>query len=197
MKTAISRKIISLGLAVLSFICITSCSGGSEKAPDAVFSGKTSTKNFGDFSVVYPSEWNEVVDIEAESAEYSENFFEATSAFGEDNLCSSFQLTKAAETNKNQLRSLIKQDDIPQIVSQFQQTYGTDVKLESSSFYKIDGKQCLNYELSFEKNDASYIISQTYFIQNRCVYILTVTAVNGIDEENALNIPLSLSFGDD
>ncbi len=197
MKNTKLNKIISLSMIFFTATSLTACSGSYQKAPEAVFSSKTVQKDFGEFSLLYPDDWNETKDLEIESAEYSENVFEANSAFNEENLCSSVQLNKTAETSKTRLKSVIKQEDVSQIVAQFQQTYGTDVKLDSSSLYKIDGKQCLNYELSFVKNDVSYFVSQTYFIQNGSVYILTVTAVNGIDKENAFNIPLSLKFSND
>ncbi len=194
MKNTKLKKIISLSMIFFTAFSFTACSGSYQKAPEAVFSSKTVQKDFEEFSLLYPEGWNETKDMEIESAEYSENFFEANSAFNEENLCSSLQLTKAGETSKTRLKSVITQEDVSQIIAQFQQTYGTDVKLDSSSLYKIDGKQCLNYELSFTKNDVSYVVSQTYFVHNGCVYILTVTVVNGIDEKNTLNIPLSLKF---
>ncbi len=196
MKKIKLKKIIAISLFTLLALSTCSCGISYIEAPEAEFSSRITQKNFGNFSIEYPSNWNVSVDANLEDTAFGDNFFEATSDFDENNLCSSLHFTKASETTSRKIKSIIKTDNVPDVVSTFQQTYGTDIELISNAYYKIDGKQCLKFKVSFEKNGNSYTLDQTYFVEENAVYILSVMVLNENDKANAEMIPFSLKFVD-
>ena len=90
-----------------------------------------------------------------------------------------------------------RSDDCPCPVNKLSQGLGTTLSQRNADMLMFHGRDCLWFEASFVRDDINYVLSQTYFIQDSDVYILTVVAAEGYDDDNALQIPFSLRFDED
>ncbi|MBO4360686.1 MAG: hypothetical protein J5822_07390 [Eubacteriaceae bacterium] len=189
------KKILSILICSVLILSLASCSSYQD-APQASFTDETETLELEGFSLEYPAGWNPIGETDPEAV-YNEPIFEATSPLEDGIICSSVILVRASSTDQKKLEKIVRVDDAPEIINKLSQGLGTTLSQRNADMLIIGGRTCLWFEASFTKEDQDYVISQTYFLHDSDVYILTVAAALGHDDENALQIPFSLRFAEE
>lgn len=182
-------------LCIILALSLCSCTSYQD-APEASFTEETTVLELPGFSLEYPASWNELGETEPD-ADYNQSVFEATSPLEDGLVCSSVILVRASSTDQKKLAKVVRVDDVGEIVNKLSQGLGTTLSQRNADMLMFHGRDCLWFEASFVRDDINYVLSQTYFIQDYDVYILTVVAAEGYDDENALQIPFSLRFDED
>lgn len=191
----IMKKIITAMLCLGLVLTLCSCASYQD-APSAVFTEDTVSVEAAGISFDYPAGWNELGDTDP-GADYNDPIFEATSPLQEGLTCSSVILVKASSTEEKKLDKVVRADDAGEIINKLSQGLGTTLTLRNADMYMASGRQIMWFEASFVRDEKNYVLSQTYFIHEGDVYILTVVAAQGCDDENALQIPFSLHFDEE
>ena len=189
------KKILTVMLCLGLALTLCSCSSYQD-APVAEFTEDTVSVEAAGISFDYPVSWNELGDTDPE-ADYNDPIFEATSPLQEGLTCSSVILVKASATEEKKLEKVVRADDAGEIINKLSQGLGTTLTLRNADMFMASGRQIMWFEASFVRDERNYVLSQTYFIHEGDVYILTVVAAEGCDEENALQIPFSLRFDEE
>ena len=196
MEKRICKKTSILILLCIIMFSQIGCTTASSVAPDAVFDTNVNLTDFGAFSISWPTSWSVIKNKDINETKIGESCFEALSVFDESGNCSRVEIIKTEIADTNNIHKIIKEKNMDALLTKFQQAYGTNISLNDSGFYRIDGNDCFYYEINFTRNENSHVISQTYFIAEQNVYSISVVAINDNDTSNALNIPFSLKFAE-